>query len=46
MKIIYDKNVDALTILFSDLDIEETKDIAPGVYVDYDADGGMVALER
>ena len=45
MKITYDKNVDAMIILFSDSDIEETKDIAPGVYVDYDADGGMVGLE-
>ena len=45
MKITYDKNVDAMMILFSDSDIEETRDIAPGVYVDYDADGRMVGLE-
>ena len=45
MKITYDRNVDAMMILFADLDIEETKDIAPGMYVDYDADGRVVALE-
>ena len=45
VKITYDKNVDAMMILFSDSDIEETRDIAPGVYVDYDADGRMVGLE-
>ena len=45
MKITYDKNVDAMTILLANLDIEETRDIAPGVYVDYDADGRVVALE-
>ena len=45
VKITYDKNVDAMMILFSDSDIEETRGIAPGVYVDYDADGRMVGLE-
>ena len=45
MKITYDKNVDAMTILLANLDIEETRDIAPGVYVDYDAEGRVVALE-
>ena len=45
MEITYDKNVDAMTILLANLDIEETRDIAPGVYVDYDADGRVVALE-
>ena len=45
MKITYDKNVDAVMILFADADIEETKDIAPGVYVDYDANARMVGLE-
>ena len=45
MKITYDKNIDAMMILFSGSDIEETRDIAPGVYVDYDAEGRMVGLE-
>ena len=45
MKVTYDKNVDAMTILLANLDIEETRDIAPGVYVDYDADGRVVSLE-
>ena len=45
MKITYDKNIDAMRILFSGSDIEETRDIAPGVYVDYDTEGRMVGLE-
>ena len=44
-EIAYDKNIDAVMILFSGSDIEETRDIAPGVYVDYDSEGRMVGLE-
>ncbi len=45
MKLTYDKDVDAMTIVLADAEVDETKDIAPGVYVDYDMDGRVVALE-
>ena len=45
MKLTYDKNIDAMLIVLAGAEVEETKDIAPGVYADYDADGRVVALE-
>ena len=45
MKITYDKDADAMTIVLADADVEETKSVAPGFFADYDADGRVVALE-
>ena len=45
MKLTYDERADAMVILLAKAEVEETKDIAPGVYADYDAEGRVIALE-
>ena len=45
MKITYDRDVDLLAFLLSDDYVEVTKNIAPGVEVDYDSNGRVVAIE-
>lgn len=45
MKIEYDKEVDALYILFRDVTPTDTADIEDGVTVDLDGDGHIVGIE-
>ena len=46
MKIRYDRDVDALTIVFqSDRQIRESDEPNPGVVMDYDDDGALVSIE-
>ena len=45
MKVTYDRNADAMSIVLADADVEETRSVAPGFFADYDADGRIVALE-
>jgi len=45
MKVIYDSEVDVLRILLNDVEIEESDEEKPGVILDYDRNGNIVALE-
>ena len=45
MRITLDKEADVLAIILADAEVEETKSIAPGVEVDYDSGGRVVAIE-
>ena len=45
MKVTYDDQVDALAIQLASADVEATKDLAPGVFVDYDCKGRVLSLE-
>jgi uncharacterized protein YuzE len=45
MKIKYDPDVDALTITFRDVRIEESDEITPNVIADFGEDGEVVGLE-
>ncbi len=45
MKVVYDPEVDVLTVLFSDAPVAESDQDKPGVILDYDAAGNMVSLE-
>ena len=45
MKVTYDPEVDALTIILSDVAVEESDEAKPGVILDYDANGNIVGLE-
>ena len=45
MKVTYDPEVDALSIILSDVSVEESDEARPGVILDYDAAGNVVGLE-
>ncbi|HYT92565.1 MAG TPA: DUF2283 domain-containing protein [Gemmataceae bacterium] len=45
MKVTYDPEVDVLRIVFRDAPIEESDEDKPGVILDYDAVGDVVAME-
>lgn len=45
MKIKYDPDVDALTITFRNVRIEESDEITPNVIADFGEDGEVVGLE-
>lgn len=45
MRITHDKRMDVLAILLSDGEVDETRSIAPGVEVDVDSTGRVLALE-
>ena len=45
MRTTYDEEADVLAILLADAEVEETRNIAPGVEVDYDAKGRILAIE-
>jgi uncharacterized protein YuzE len=45
VKVTYDPEVDVLRILLSDALVEESDEDKPGVILDYDKQGNIVALE-
>lgn len=45
MKAIYDKETDTLTVVFREDAVEESDEVRPGVVLDYDRDGRLVAIE-
>ncbi len=45
MKVVYDPEVDVLTVLLSDAPVAESDEDKPGIILDYDSDGNVVGLE-
>ena len=45
MKVIYDRETDTLTVIFTETPITESDEDKPGVILDYDASGNLVSLE-
>lgn len=45
MKVIYDRDTDSLTVIFTDTPVAESDEDKPGVVLDYDANGNLVSLE-
>ena len=45
MKIVYDPEVDVLQVVFGSAPVEESDEEKPGIVLDYDSDGNVVAIE-
>ena len=45
MKVIYDRETDTLTVIFSESTVAESDEDKPGVILDYDDIGNLVSLE-
>jgi uncharacterized protein YuzE len=45
MKVVYDPDTDTLTVTLSDAPVAESDEDKPGVILDYDDAGNLVALE-
>lgn len=45
MKLEFDPQADALYLELMEAEVEESKDIQPGVILDYDAEGRIVGIE-
>jgi uncharacterized protein YuzE len=45
MKLVYDPEVDVLTVLLSDAPVAESDQGKPGLILDYDGGGNIVGLE-
>ena len=45
MKVIYDRETDTLTIIFTETPVVESDEDKPGVILDYDDKGNLVSLE-
>ncbi|OGO41678.1 MAG: hypothetical protein A2Z04_04345 [Chloroflexi bacterium RBG_16_57_9] len=45
MKVIYDRETDTLTIIFTDTPVAESDEEKPGIILDFDVSGNLVSLE-
>lgn len=45
MKTLYDKETDALYVRFADGAVTESEEVAPGVVLDFDSSGRILAFE-
>jgi uncharacterized protein YuzE len=45
MKVRYDPEVDVVSILLADSPVEESDEPKPGIVLDYDSSGNVVAIE-
>jgi uncharacterized protein YuzE len=45
MRTIYDERTDSLFVRLADTPVDESEEVSPGVVIDYDAEGRIVAIE-
>jgi len=45
MKLVYDRNVDILTVILNEMPVEESDEVKEGIILDYDGHGNLVAME-
>ena len=45
MKVIFDRDTDTLSVIFTDATVAESDEEKPGIILDYDSKGNLVSLE-
>ena len=45
MRIVYDAQADALSLIFREVEAEQSRELAPGLIVSLDREGNAVAVE-
>lgn len=45
MRIHYDPRADAASIILAETDVADSDEVAPGVILDFDAEGNVIAIE-
>ena len=45
MKLVYDRDLDILTVILKEVSVEESDEVKEGIILDYDARGNLVAME-
>jgi uncharacterized protein YuzE len=45
MKLVYDRDLDILTVILKEMPVEESDEVKEGIILDYDAHGNLVAME-
>ena len=45
MRIVYDAQADALSLVFREVEVEQSRELAPGLIVNLDREGNAVAIE-
>ncbi len=45
MRIVYDAQADALSLVFREVEAEQSRELAPGLIVNLDREGNAVAIE-
>jgi len=45
MKLIYDRDLDILTVILKEVSVEESDEVKEGIILDYDTHGNLVAVE-
>ena len=45
MKLVYDRDVDILTVILNEMPVEESDEVKEGIILDCDVHGNLVAME-
>ena len=45
MKLIYDRDLDILTVILKEVSVEESDEVKEGIILDYDTHGNLVAMD-
>lgn len=45
MKLVYDRDLDILTVILKEMSVEESDEVKEGIILDYDAHGNLIAME-
>ena len=45
MKLVYDRDLDILTVILKEMPVEESDEVKEGIILDYDTHGNLVAMD-